>query len=103
MILLDVALLTLNSQKQVLKHFKGPKFGINGVREFTGAYDKPLLGGIVKPKTGITPQVLLELVKELVEGGVNFIKEDEIMANPLGMPYRRESSVNCRVPKGINR
>jgi ribulose 1,5-bisphosphate carboxylase large subunit-like protein len=36
----------------------------------------------VKPKIGITPDVLLEMVKELVEGGVNFIKEDEIMANP---------------------
>ena len=63
---------------QVLSKFKGPKFGIQGIREFTGAQDKPVLGSIIKPKTGITPQVLLEMVKELVEGGVNFIKEDEI-------------------------
>jgi ribulose-bisphosphate carboxylase large chain len=70
----------------VLKEFKGPKFGIKGVREFTGVYDKPLLGGIVKPKTGITPQVLLEMVKELVEGGVNFIKEDEILSDPSFCP-----------------
>ena len=62
--------------------FLGPKFGIAGIREFTGVKDKPLLGAIVKPKTGITPEVLLEMVKELVEGGVNFIKEDEILSNP---------------------
>lgn len=72
--------------QSVLKEFKGPKFGIEGVREFTGVYDKPLLGGIVKPKTGITPQVLLEMVKELVEGGVNFIKEDEILSDPSFCP-----------------
>ena len=62
--------------------FLGPKFGIEGIREFTGVKDKPLFGAIVKPKIGISPQTLLEMVKELVEGGVNFIKEDEIMSNP---------------------
>ena len=68
--------------EQVLSKFRGPKFGIQGIREFTGVQDKPVLGSIIKPKTGITPQVLLEMVKQLVEGGVNFIKEDEILSNP---------------------
>jgi ribulose-bisphosphate carboxylase large chain len=40
------------------------------------------LGAIVKPKTGISASILLEMVKELVEGGVNFIKEDEILSDP---------------------
>ena len=62
--------------------FLGPKFGIEGIREFTGVKDKPLLGAIVKPKTGIDAQTLLKMVQELVEGGVNFIKEDEILSNP---------------------
>ena len=62
--------------------FLGPKFGIGGIREFTGVKDKPLLGAIVKPKTGIDAQTLLKMVQELVEGGVNFIKEDEILSNP---------------------
>ena len=66
----------------VSKYFKKPRHGISGVREYTQTVGKPLLGGIVKPKTGISSTVLLELVKELVEGGVNFIKEDEILSNP---------------------
>jgi ribulose-bisphosphate carboxylase large chain len=66
----------------VLKSFKGPRFGITGVREFTDVRNKPLLGGIVKPKIGVSPSVLLQMIKEMVEGGVNFIKEDEIMSNP---------------------
>ncbi len=64
-----------------LSFFK-PKFGISGMKIFSGVCDKPFLGGIIKPKTGITPQELLSIVKELVEGGVNFIKEDEILGNP---------------------
>ena len=66
----------------VKKFFRGPKFGIDGIRNFTKCHDKPLLGGIVKPKTGLSPEQLLEVVKEMVDGGVNFIKEDEILSNP---------------------
>jgi len=69
-------------QKIVETYFRKPKYGIDGVRKYTNVHNKPLLGGIVKPKTGISPHVLLAMVKQMVEGGVNFIKEDEILSNP---------------------
>ena len=85
--------LDITFPESVKKYFLGPKFGITGIREFTGVdEDKPLFGAIVKPKTGITPEVLLEMVKELVEGGVNFIKEDEILSDPIFCP------IEVRVP-----
>ena len=74
--------LNIEFPQSVHDKFLGPKFGIKGIREFTGVKDKPLLGAIVKPKTGIDAQTLLKMVQELVEGGVNFIKEDEILSNP---------------------
>jgi ribulose-bisphosphate carboxylase large chain len=76
----------LDIPQSVTKHFAGPKFGISGMRKFTGQYEKPLLGAIIKPKIGITPETLLDMVKELVDGGVDFIKEDEIMSNPCFCP-----------------
>lgn len=76
--------------------FAKSKHGIEGIRKFTGVYDKPLLGAIVKPKTGISPDTLLDMVKELVDGGVNFIKEDEILSNPA---FCR---IEDRVPKIMN-
>lgn len=66
--------------------FNQPKYGIEGIRKFTGVRNKPLLGAIIKPKIGINANTLLQMVKELVEGGVNFIKEDEIMSNPSCCP-----------------
>lgn len=72
--------------EEIKNAFKGPKYGIDGIRKFTNVYDKPLLGGIVKPKIGVSPAVLLEMVQEMVVGGVNFIKEDEIMSNPACCP-----------------
>ncbi len=80
--ILKCAVIDIWFPKHIEDIFLGPKFGIEGIREFTGVKDKPLFGAIVKPKIGISPQTLLEMVKELVEGGVNFIKEDEIMSNP---------------------
>ena len=62
--------------------FLKPKYGITGIRDFTSQNDKPLLGAIVKPKTGMSPKILRDLVKEILDGGVDFIKEDEILSNP---------------------
>jgi len=75
-------LLRIEFPEDILCEFPGPQYGMTGVRRYTGVSDKPILGGIVKPKTGMPPEVLLEMVQELVEGGINFIKEDEIMSNP---------------------
>lgn len=69
-------------QHVIDNNFNRPRWGITGMRDYTSTFGKPLFGSIVKPKTGLTPDQLLDLVKSLVEGGVNFIKEDEILANP---------------------
>jgi len=63
-----------------------PAYGIDGFRKFNGVEDKPFFGGIIKPKVGMSPDVLLEAVKEMVNGGVNFIKEDELLGNPEHCP-----------------
>lgn len=82
-------LIRLELPKKMTRHFYGPKFGLSGFRQLTGQYGKPLFGSIVKPKTGMTPEVLLEMVKQQVDGGADFIKEDEIMSNPAVAPLER--------------
>jgi len=97
-------LVELELPEAVTKHFKGPKFGLTGIREYTKQYNKPLLGAIVKPKTGITPQILLEMVKQMVDGGVDFIKEDEIMVNPMICPLdKRVELISNYLAKQTNK
>ena len=72
---------------EYLCQYSGPKFGMQNIKERAGAISRPLLGGIVKPKTGITVSELEGLVRELLEGEVDFIKEDEILGNPSVCPY----------------
>ena len=81
-IITKCGLIDVRFPKEVENKFLGPKYGINGMREFTGQHDKPLFGSIVKPKIGLSPDQLLDMTKQLVDGGVDFIKEDEIMSNP---------------------
>ena len=81
-------LTNIDFPKNILKNFLGPQFGVNGIRKYTGRKDKPLCGAIIKPKIGINAEKLLSVVKELVEGGADFIKEDEIMSNPSVCPLK---------------
>jgi len=70
-----------------------PAYGIDGFRRFNKVIDKPFFGGIIKPKVGMSPEVLLEAVKEMVYGGVNFIKEDELLGNPSHCPLEERVPV----------
>jgi len=68
-------------------HFRGPKFGVTGCRKLTGVEGRPLIGTIIKPSIGLTPQQTADLVKVLAEAGIDFIKDDELMANPPHSPF----------------
>jgi ribulose-bisphosphate carboxylase large chain len=82
--------LDINLPEEVENKFRlKPAYGIDGFRRFNGVNDKPFFGGIIKPKVGMSPEVLLEAVKEMVHGGVNFIKEDELLGNPDHCPLQK--------------
>lgn len=67
--------------------FSGPRFGIEGTRRLTKVHDRPMIGTIIKPSVGLTPQQTADLVKTLAEAGIDFIKDDELMANPPHSPF----------------
>lgn len=68
--------------------FKGPKNGIRGTREYCGNVDSPLIGNIIKPSVGLSPEQTADLVATLAEAGVDFVKDDELMTNPASSPFR---------------
>lgn len=67
--------------------FRGPAFGIAGCRALTGVHGRPLIGTIIKPSIGLSPAQTAAMVKELVEAGIDFLKDDELMANPPHSPF----------------
>ncbi|MSU57023.1 MAG: hypothetical protein EXS35_02375 [Pedosphaera sp.] len=79
------------------KHFRGPRFGITGCRELTKVNDRPLIGTIIKPSIGLSPQQTAELVKTLAEAGIDFVKDDELMADPPHSPFDERVDAIMRV------
>src|SRR6185312_14975239 len=72
-------LMDIELPESFTKHFRGPKFGVAGCRKLTKVHNRPLIGTIIKPSIGLTPAQTAELVKTLVEAGIDFIKDDELM------------------------
>jgi ribulose-bisphosphate carboxylase large chain len=68
----------------------GPRFGLAGVRARLGgqADGRPLLGGIVKPSLGLRPDEVAATAAALARGGCDFVKDDELLADPEWCPLR---------------
>jgi ribulose-bisphosphate carboxylase large chain len=90
-------LLDLEFPPSFARHFRGPKFGVAGCRELTQVEGRPLIGTIIKPSIGMSPQQTAELVKTLVEAGIDFIKDDELMADPPHSPFDERVDAIMRV------
>lgn len=78
------------------EHFSGPRFGIQGCRMLTDVYNRPLIGTIIKPSIGLTPQTTAAMVRTLAEAGIDFIKDDELLSSSAN------SSFNDRVDAVMN-
>ncbi len=77
--------------------YRGPRFGVEGTRRLTGVNGRPLIGTIIKPSIGLTPAQSAALVATLVEAGIDFIKDDELMANPPHSPFDERVDAVMRV------
>jgi ribulose-bisphosphate carboxylase large chain len=71
------------------KAHPGPQFGMSGTRRLTGVHDRPIIGSIVKPALGLRPHETAALVKDLVEAGVDFVKDDEKLMSPAYSPLTK--------------
>ena len=72
--LIDVAF-----PKKFIAQFQGPKFGVQGMRDVLGAPERPLLNAMIKPNIGWTPDEGADLFYKACKGGVDVIKDDELM------------------------
>jgi 2,3-diketo-5-methylthiopentyl-1-phosphate enolase len=79
---IKLKLVDLAFPKAWLEDFKGPKFGIDGLRKLLDVPERPLLNNMVKPCTGHTADVAADLVYKAAVGGCDVVKDDELISNP---------------------
>lgn len=67
--------------KAILKAFKGPRYGIEGVRKIVRVWDRPLVGTIIKPKLGLNVEHHAESAYNSWVGGCDIVKDDENLSS----------------------
>ncbi|MBI1397252.1 MAG: ribulose 1,5-bisphosphate carboxylase [Betaproteobacteria bacterium] len=79
-----VRLVDLELPQAFADRYPGPGFGIDGTRRLAGVTGRPIVGTIIKPSIGLAIDALRPLVRDLATAGLDFIKDDELNADP---PY----------------
>jgi 3-oxoisoapionate-4-phosphate decarboxylase len=96
--------------------YPGPQFGVTGSRRLTGVHGRPIIGTIVKPALGLRPPETAALVREVVEAGADFVKDDEKLMSPgysplaervkavmpLVLDHEQRTGKKCMVAWGIS-
>ncbi|MCY0096871.1 ribulose-bisphosphate carboxylase large subunit family protein [Hoeflea ulvae] len=91
-------LLSLRIPQAYRSRYQMPSMGIAGTRARLGVMDRPLFGTIIKPNVGLRSDEIADLVETLCEAGVDFIKDDEVCANPDHAPIaERVPAVMARI------
>ena len=82
-----VRLVELDLSAALLTRFKGPRFGITGLREKLGIFFRPLLATATKPM-GLSAAELAAMAGQLARGGMDIIKDDHGLGNQPFAPFK---------------
>lgn len=74
--------------EKLLKSFKGPKFGIDGIRKLLKVKKRPLVGTIIKPKLGLKIKDHAKVAYEAWIGGCDIVKDDENLSSQSFNPFK---------------
>lgn len=77
----NLRLQDIHFPKKIVDSFKGPKFGIEGIRKLTGVKRGPLVGTIIKPKVGLNEEQHAKVAYEAWVGGLDIVKDDENLSS----------------------
>ncbi|RSD28237.1 2,3-diketo-5-methylthiopentyl-1-phosphate enolase [Mesobacillus subterraneus] len=92
-----VKLVDLEFGEELKKSFPGPRFGVEGIRSKLGVHGRPLLMSIFKGIIGRNMDFLLKQLKEQSLGGVDLIKDDEILFENELTPFEKRITLGKRV------
>ncbi len=84
--------------RDLARSFPGPQVGLEGVRELTGVRDRPILGTIVKPKLGLSPERWAQAAYDAWTGGLDLVKDDENLTSMVfnGFYDRTERVIDAK-------
>ena len=72
---------------KLVQSFKGPRFGIQGIRSLLNVPERPLVGTIIKPKLGLKTKDHARVAYEAWAGGCDIVKDDENLSSQKFNPF----------------
>ena len=96
-----IKLLDLHFDDGLRGLFPGPRFGIEGLRQKLNVYDRPLLMSIFKGVLGKDLNFLSEQLKQQALGGVDLVKDDEILFENELTPFEARITAGKAVLKEV--
>jgi len=73
--------------EELVRSFKGPKHGIEGIRRLLRVESRPLVGTIIKPKLGLRTRDHVRVAYEAWVGGCDIVKDDENLSSQAFNPF----------------
>lgn len=86
-VLKNLRLNDIKFPEQLVKSFKGPRYGIEGVRRILKVQGRPLVGTIIKPKLGLKTVDHAEVAYDAWVGGCDIVKDDENLSSQDFNPF----------------
>jgi ribulose-bisphosphate carboxylase large chain len=83
----NLRLLDIEFPAKLIRSFKGPQFGIEGVRKLLKVPERPLVGTIIKPKLGLKTVDHAKVAYEAWTGGCDIVKDDENLSSQRFNPF----------------
>lgn len=73
--------------RELIRSFKGPKYGVKGIRRLLKVNDRPLVGTIIKPKLGLKTVDHAKVAYDAWVGGCDIVKDDENLSSQTFNPF----------------
>ena len=88
-----IKLMDIEFPESFLRHFEGPRFGIQGLRDILGVHDRPIFFGVIKPNIGLAPEPFAELAYQAWLGGLDIAKDDEMLGDVAWSPLSQRADL----------
>ncbi len=94
----NLKLFDIHFPESYIKYFKGPAYGIKGIRKIMKIKHRPLIGTIIKPKLGLNAKEHARKAEEAWLGGLDIVKDDENLSSMTFNKYdeRLERTIDAQ-------
>ncbi len=93
----NLKLTDIQLPKELVHSFKGPKYGIAGIRRLLNIHDRPLVGTIIKPKLGLKTVDHAKVAYDAWVGGCDVVKDDENLSSQNFNPFKERVAATLKM------